>query len=172
MSTFSTAKALAALEERRDQSAVDAIATATAIGRRKLNPDDPVHRRARAAEQEKYLLEQYAYIQKEPENELKRMRLRGMLDRLGELAAEQGDYARAAAISHDEKRRRHYRHIRDAITRDDSKNCQCSDDRVMDHRTKTEFTSPAIMAIDTIVNEDGKLLSLDQCRKCGFLNAR
>lgn len=50
-------------------------------------------------------------------------------------------------------------------------NCDCEGDRIV-HPAVGEFVEPAIKAADTIVGKAGELLTLDRCRKCGFMNAR
>lgn len=164
MAEFSLRKALKAIHDRN----VDAENIAVPA---RIDPDTPQNRIARARQNEQSLVEQLAYLQKEPQTQIVKTRLHNIMDRLGELAAEQGDYERAATISVSPERRRHYKEITKAIRRKDSQNCQCEPDLVVDRVNKEEFRSPAIMTVDKIVH-NGRMLNLDKCRRCGFQNAR
>lgn len=172
MAEFNLKTALRAIGERRTKAQKLEQDELNKAGRGRLDPNSAQERITRAQQQEKDLLEQMRWLRRQPDSEVKTLRMNGMFDRLGELAAEQGDYKRAASITHDVKRRLHYRSIRDAIKRRDDANCECESDRMVDRPNGIEFESPAIMTVDQIVGKDGRLLNLDVCRKCGFKNAR
>jgi hypothetical protein len=166
MSEFNLKKALKAASERRSETD-DAKPV-----RGNIDPNSPKERIARARQLEKHVLEQLEFLQGEPDSEVKKMRMASLFDRLGELAAEQGDYKRAAAISQTPVRRDHYKGIVRAIKLSDDKTCDCPPDLVVDKVNRQEHRSPAIMTVDTIVSPEGGQLRLDKCRKCGFQNAR
>ena len=166
MAEFSLQAALRAIKARNAEAQ-----NTLPIGRQ-IDPENPQYRIARAQAYEDAAQEQLAYLRNEPQTELVKRRLDNLMDRLGELAAEQGDYARAVTISKTPERREHYREIVKAIRRKDDRNCKCEPDLVVDRVNKTEFRVPAIMTVDRIVSKDGRLLNLDKCRRCSFMNAR
>lgn len=172
MSDFHLPTALRAIGQRRTQAQRDEQEALNAAGRGRLDPNSPAERIARAKGFEKDILEQIKWLRKQPLDEVVQMRLDAAYDRLGELAAEQGDHQRAATISKDPERRAHYKKIVKAIKTADEKECDCEPDLIVDRANQVEYRSPAIMTIDTIVTKDGGTLNLDVCRKCGFANAR
>ena len=172
MAEFNLKTALRAIGERRTKAQQLEQDELNKAGRGRLDPNSPKERIARARQQERDLLAEVRWLRKQPDGEVKTVRMNAMFDRLGELAAEQGDYKRAASISHSLERRIYYLSVRDAIKRRDDANCECEADRLVDRANSLEFESPAIMTVDQIVSKEGRLLNLDQCRKCGFRNAR
>lgn len=169
MAEFSLKVALKKIAERRVETAEDSAITIA--GRGRLDPGSPQARIARARQMESDLLDALEFLRADRKSENKAARIDAMLDRLGELAAEQGDYTRAAQISKSPERREHYQQIVKAIKRPDDEACDCEPDLIVDRANQTEFQSPAIMTIDTIIGKDGQPLNLDVCRKCGSKNA-
>jgi hypothetical protein len=168
MAAFSVKKALAAAAERRKQAGDEPLRPTVAP-----NPNNPEQRIAQAQALEADILEKIAWTEKQkPRTELIKMRLESLFDRLGELAAEQGDYERAYTVTQTPERRTYYKSLIKALNVDDTKECKCAPDNIVDRRNQREFKSPAIMTVDTLVAPDGTLKKLDQCRKCGFRNVR
>lgn len=171
MSDFKLSTALKAISARAAEQQHEQEALST-IGRGSIDPDSPGERIARARQYEADCYAQLKYLQDEPNSELKTQRINNIMDRLGELAGEQGDHARAATISKSPERREYYRRIVKAIKIADNKECKCDPDLIVDRANGVEFQSKAIMTVDQIVSKDGQTLNLDVCRKCGFSNAR
>jgi hypothetical protein len=167
MSEFNLTKALKAVRERRAEMDEQPRPV-----RGNIDPNSPKERIARARQLEKHVIEQLEFLKTEPDSEVKEMRMKSLFDRMGELAAEQGDFKRAATISVSPERREHYQKILTAIKMPDDKNCDCAADMVVDRVNRTEHRSPAMMTVDTIVDPRGGQLRLELCRKCGFQNAR
>lgn len=172
MSEFNLQTALRAISERRTEAERQEQDALNIAGRGRLDPNSPSERIARAKQFEKEILEQVARLRKQPLDDTVQMRLDAAFDRLGELAAEQGDYARAVRISKSPERREHYQSIVKAIKLSDEKECECEPDLIVDRANMQEFRSPAIHTVDQIVSPDGRILNLDVCRKCGFKNCR
>lgn len=173
MAEFNAAAALAAIRERRMQAEVDEQSARDTLGRSRIDdPDSPQARIERARKLEFEIHDHIDFLNAQPDSEAKAVRLAQAYDRLGELAAEQGDYERAATISVTAARRNHYQAIVEAIRRPNEESCDCKPDHLIDAATRQEFKSPAMMTIERIVGPDGQILSLDKCRKCGEMNAR
>jgi hypothetical protein len=172
MADFNLNTALRAVSARRTEAQVREQEQLTSSGRGRLDPSSPAMRIARAQQYEKEKLEELKFLRHQPKTELIEMRIHAVLDRIGELAAEQGDYSRAATISISPERREHYSAMVKAIRRPDDHECQCPPDLVVDRKKGEEIRSPAMMTVDTIVSPNGGALNVDQCRKCGFMNAR
>lgn len=172
MAEFDLKKALAAVASRRTQEQIDAQNTLNETGRARLDPNSAPNRLARAKQFEQHALEQLDYVRTLPDGEVKTNRINALMDRLGELAAEQGDYNRAAKISFTPKRREHYTSVVKAIKISDDKTCNCPPDMVVDRKKGIELRSSAMMPMERIVGTNGELLTLHQCRKCGFRNTK
>lgn len=172
MAEFNLKKALKAIEASRTDEQVQEQDALNAVGRSGLDPSSPQERIARAKQFEDDIRAQIDFLVGEPDSEVKTMRLNTAFDRLGELLAEQGDYAQAAVISKTPERREHYKQILKAINRPNDKVCKCEPDTIVDRANGVEFQSPASMIIEQIVDEDGNLLNLERCRKCGFMVCR
>lgn len=170
MADFNLQTALKAVAARRTDIQMQEQEARNVAGRGRLDPNSAGERIARARQNEQQLLDQLEWLQQEPDSDLKTQRIGQMMDRLGELAAEQGDYDQAATISRSQERRQYYQTIADAIPRPDDETCDCGADLVVDRKNMQEFQSPAIMVVDQIVSPDGTLLNLDRCRKCHFVN--
>lgn len=168
---FNLKTALNAISKRRTEESRQADAEFQKSNRGRLDPTSAESRIQAAKQRETDLMAQLKYLRKQPKNALRDHRTAQIMNRLSELAAEQGDYSRAVTLAHDPERREMYRKIRKAIRRKDSENCTCPDDLLVDTAKKVEFKSPAIMTVDTIVTPDGAK-RLDRCRKCQFMNAR
>jgi len=166
MEQFRLASALAAIEKRRQESAVDPPV------QRQIDPASSAERIARAKAFEKDIRAQIVFLETLPNGPLKTARMQKALDRLGELAAEQGSFAEAATISRTTERRHHYQAIVDAIEVDDAETCQCPDERIIDRRQGVEFLQPAMLPIDTLVVPGGGTRQLFRCSKCGYQNAK
>lgn len=171
MADFHIDTALQAIRERRTEDSVREQEQRNTAGRGRLTPNSPGERVSRAMRQERELWDELKMLRKQPNSELKSMRLRVVMDRIAELAAEQGDWRRAAKIAFSPLRRHRYKQIYKAIQKPDDETCDCEDDRLVDRRNREELDSPAVGVADTIVTPDGEK-RLDRCRKCGFLNAR
>lgn len=165
MSEFNLESALRRVRERNASQGIKPLPTT------RIDPNSPQSRIARASQQEHDLIEEMHFLRHQPDSDLKERRLAQIFDRLGELAAEQGDYSKAAAISHSPERREHYKDINAAIKRDDSETCDCPHDLIVDRANGKEFQSPAVMTVQQIMTKDG-LKNLDVCRKCGDINTR
>lgn len=159
MPIFSTERALAAIRERRDESETLELERLTTLGRGLLDPNSPKERIARAKRIEAEILGRLNT------DDLPKGRLTGLYDRLGELAAEQGDYQRAATISRTTERRHYYQSIVDAIEGKDT--CNCPDTLQVDRRNGTESRESPIIHYDTIVTPDGGMVQLQKCIECG-----
>ncbi len=165
MPDFNLKTALKAIDQRRKDNPPKVIV-------RQIDPGSPQERIARARQQEAALLDEMEWLKQEPDSDVKTHRMDAMLDRLGELAAEQGDYKRAVSITKTPQRRKYYEGIAKAIKKKNDATCQCPDDRLVDHANKTEFTAPSTITVDRIVGTNGELLNLNVCSKCGFKNAK
>lgn len=166
MSEFNLQRALAAVAARRAENPI------TEAVRPQIDPNSPQERIARAKQLEHDIWEKLEWLQSQPDSALKVERTQQFFDRLGELAAEQGDYERARDLSYSPERRAHYESLVAAITIENDAACACPEDLEVDHQNRQEFRSPAIVTVDQIVSPTGGLLNLDVCRKCGFANAR
>jgi hypothetical protein len=169
---FNLATALGAARARVTEAQLAEQDRLNRVGRSRINPDSPQQRMARARHLEADAQEMLRRVRLLPSGPEKDEAMHRLFDRIGELAAEQGDYSRAAKISYTLARRLYYRKIRDAIRKPDKENCECPPDRLHDRAQGVEFDSPAMMVSNTIVGPGGNLLNLEICRKCGFANAR
>lgn len=166
MSEFNLTTALKAVKARRAEMGNEPEKPSRGM----LDPNSPQQRIARARTLEANVLEQLEFLKGESDSEVKQLRMASLFDRLGELAAERGDYKYAASVSISPERRAHYQNIVKAIK--DDQTCDCPPDVIVDRANQREYRSPAIMTVDTIVSPTGGQLSLDMCRKCNLLNAR
>jgi hypothetical protein len=171
MTEFSLQKALDSIASRRTEAQETEQNERNTAGRAKLDPNSPANRAARAAQMEASLHEELDFLIKEPDSDLKTMRVRRILDRLGELAAERGDFNAAATISVTEARKDHYKAIHEAVLRDESDICSCPDDLIVDRQRNQEIKSPALHPFDVINTADGPKTLL-KCRKCGLMNTK
>lgn len=162
-------KAVAARRTDDDNDAQNALDTA---GRGFIDPNSPQERINRSQQLETDIMRQIAYLSDEPESDVKTVRLGVAFDRLGELAAERGDYFQAALVSKTPERREHYRKILKAIDRPNDEICECPPDMIIDRANQVELQSNAVMTVDQILNKNGTLLNLQVCRKCGDLQAK
>ena len=172
MAEFLLTKALAAISERQTEADTQRQDELNIAGRGRIDPASPGARIARAKQFEADIIEQLRFLQGEPQTDVVKMRTQTAMDRLGELAAEQGDYKRAATISSSPERRSHYKDIYNAIKRSNDKECDCPDELIVDRANGKEFRQPSMVLADSIIGPDGNLLNLDRCSKCLFLNAR
>jgi hypothetical protein len=175
MAEFNLTTALAAARKRNAEAIADQE-DLTVTRRATLAPDSPRFRIQRAAEQEASLQEQLTYLRKlrprDPDEiALIAQRVGVILERIAELAAEQGDYKRAATIAAEPERRAHYQKVVAAIKVDDAQECACPDEVIRDHATNTEFRQSSMLMTEAIVTEQGTK-NLEVCRVCGFANAR
>lgn len=166
MSEFALSTALRAIRARNAENGITPLAPS-----RRIDPNSPQFQIARAQQLEADMVEKLHFTRQQPDSELKQRRLNQIMDRIAELSAAQGDYSRAATISHSPERREHYQNIVHAIKRNDAETCDCPDDLVVDRANGKEIQSPAVMTVDRIITQDG-VKNLDKCRKCGHLNAR
>ena len=171
MAEFNLKTALNAVSARRTALQKKEFDDLQKRGRARLNRESAQERAALARRQEEDMLAKLKLVRSQPASPLRDQRQNQIMDRLSELAAEQGDYGRAVTLAHSPERRDYYRKVRAAIRIKDETNCTCDDDRLVDRARQQEFTSPAIMPVDTIVTPTGAK-RLDRCRKCGFMNAR
>lgn len=167
MSEFNLQNALAAIAQRRAENG-----TETELVNVHIDPNSPRERIARARQFEQGIIGQVEWLQTQPDSDLKTQRMNAFMDRLGELAAEQGDYVRAVEVSYSPERREHYQKVVDAIGQPNTEHCDCPPDVETDIAHRKEFQSPAMMHAATIVSKDGNLLNLQVCRKCGFMQAK
>jgi hypothetical protein len=165
MSDFDINKALKAAAKRNAENPPEPAATG------RIDPRSPAERIKRAREQALEIEKQIDWMLDQPASDLRTQRLTTLLDRLGELRAEQGDYAGALEASVTPERRAHYAKLIEAIEAPDDARCSCPDDTEVDRRDKREFRSPAMMHSETIVLPDGSARDLRVCRKCGYMNA-
>src|SRR5690348_2532726 len=122
MSEFNLKAALAAIAKRRGENPPVPVPT------RHIDPNSADERIKRARQLEQHVLDQIDWLRTQPDSDVKTIRLETLYDRLGELAAEQGDFSRAATISHAPVRRKHYQEMAKALKRNDEKNCDCAPD--------------------------------------------
>lgn len=165
MTDFNLNSALAAVAARNAENppsvAIDA----------QIDPGSPRERIARARQQEADIIQQLAWMQEQPDSDLKTRRINAWMDRIAELAAEQGDYARAAEIAYSPERRAYYESLVAAIAEPNSATCECPPDLEVDPVNRREFRSPAMMLSDVLITPDGGQITLKVCRKCGYQNA-
>lgn len=166
MHGFSTEKALEAIRARRTEAEKQEFERLTVIGRGRINPDSPQERIARAAAMEKDISAQIEWLRDQPDSPLRTHRLHNAYDRLGELASDQGDHARAATISRSTDRRHHYQTIVAAMS---AERCDCPEDLLVDRRNNTETRESSIIHYDTLVTPEGGTVQLMKCIRCGNL---
>lgn len=164
MSEFNLQSALAAIAARRDESLKSITVT--------VDPDSPRERIARAQQQEQDIISQVEWLENQEDSPLKTQRLHAAMDRLGELAAEQGEFERAAVVSHSPERRAYYESIVIALAQPEGADCECPADRVVDTNGVREYYDPSMMNSETIVTPDGGQRILKVCRKCGFKSTK
>jgi hypothetical protein len=167
---FDLQKALASIAANRDLDPMRAeMAEATRIGRNRLKQNTAAQRIARAKAQEVSILDSIDLLEKLPDSDLKTLRLKNAMGRLGELYAEQGRWAEAVGVTEDAARRAMYEEILAAITTPDDSICPCPDDVITDRVKQSYFRQPAMQRVGQIVHEN-RLITLKRCRKCGFSN--
>jgi hypothetical protein len=128
---------------------------------------------ARAQQQMAAMLEQMQFLNTQPESQLKQDRLAVVHKRLAELIAETGDWTFARQYADDPEQQAFFGRIEAAIARDDDDVCDCADARMHDRTRNQEFTEPVRVPIMQIPSEErGRLLTVEQCTSCGFLNAK
>ncbi len=125
----------------------------------RLDPNSYDQRVARARQQITAVLEQIEMIQGHPDSELRTQRGMQAAMRFAELVAETGDYESAAAIAPDPKQSQWFGELAEAIARPDGAVCECS--------------APNTSVIAEIPSvKHGRLMKVERCSQCKFLNAR
>jgi hypothetical protein len=167
---FDLAKALKSISANRDLDPMrEQMAEATRVGRQRIKQDSADQRIARAKAQELSILDSLEMLQTLPDSDLKTVRINNALGRLGELYAEQGRWAEAVSVTEDPARRAMYEETLAAITTPIESVCECPDDIIFDHTKQTRIRQKAMQPVGQIV-DDGRLVTLKTCRKCGFSN--
>jgi hypothetical protein len=167
---FDLQKALASIAQNPDLDPVrEQMAEATRIGRNRLKQNTVAQRIARAKAQEVSILDSLAMLEKEPDSELKTIRVNNGLARLSELYGEQGKWPEALAVTQDEKQRVVIEGILAAITTPEGSTCECPDDVVTDRVKQIHFREAAMQNVGTIIHDEREV-TLKICRRCGFQN--
>lgn len=177
MAVFDHTNALNEISSRYtpDQRQKDEAERIELIGALKprIDPNSYEQRVARAKQQIAGIIDQLEMLNDAPPSELKTNRLNQANKRLAELFAETGDVLLAAASSTDPAQKEWFDKLLAAIEKDDSETCECTNDRMMDNVKKIEVTIPARIMIGEFPSAKyGRNVKVEQCVKCGDLNAR
>lgn len=169
MQQFSLEQALDGISERYTPEMREKDEARNVELRGHIDPNSATNRIGRATAQMNVILEQIEFLKTQPQSELKDVRMTNAVNHLGELFAEQGNYAEAINVTEDPRRRREYEATMIAIDVPDDAVCACTDDKAVNKNADvilpTRIESGQIVA-------DGKILSVLKCWKCGFRNAR
>jgi hypothetical protein len=174
---FNLEQALQGISNRYtpEERAKDEAARVNRIGALKLglDPNSYEQRIARARQQIEGIVEQIVMLAAAPDSELKTSRLLTAQKRLAELLAESGDLEMAGHVSPDSKQTAWFDALLDAIEKDNAESCDCTDARIFDASKNQELTAPVRTVIATIPSlKHGRLMTVERCSNCGFLNAR
>lgn len=172
MSDFNINKALRAISSRVTDEQRDEQQKMNHAGRLVLAANSMEQRISLAQAQEISVRESIALLEPEPESELKTQRLNILLDRLGELYAEQGLYEKAIIVTPTAGRREQYRRTLEAIQTPDGESCECPPEIIVDRKRNAHIRQSMMQKLGSVVSPDhGRLVTLKVCRSCGFSEA-
>lgn len=169
---FNIDKALQAISSRVTDEQREEQQKMSHAGRLVLAANSMERRISLAKAQEKSVKESIDFLEKEPESELKTQRLTILLDRLGELYAEQGLYEKAIIVTPTVARREQYQQTLDAIETPDGEVCECPPKIVVDRKRNTHIRQSTMQNLGKVVSlEHGRLVDLKVCRNCSHSDA-